>query len=196
MGKNHSSARDRLKQPYARILVPEEDGSYSAEILEFPGCHAEGDTPDEAIANLEGAAVSWIEAAVEQEQDIPDPLAVYGYSGKINLRIPRSLHRQAARFAQKEDVSLNQFFACAIAARVGAEDLCDRLVERIKGYLAPVVSTVQILQVVGVPFESTASPISFDWAFDKQFSCVQIENAGPVITSIGGSLPQKVVADG
>ena len=126
------SIQDILNKPYARILIRDEDGTYTAEILEFPGCYAEGDTPTEAIEDLEEAAASWIEAAIEQGQEIPEPLDTYGYSGKINLRLPKSIHKLAARFAQKEGVSLNQYFASAIAARIGAEDLCNRLVERIK----------------------------------------------------------------
>lgn len=126
------STQDILNKPYARILIRDEDGTYTAEILEFPGCYAEGDTPTEAIDDLEEAAASWIEAAIEQGQEIPEPLDTYGYSGRINLRLPKSIHKLAARFAQKEGVSLNQYFASAIAARIGAEELCNRLVERIK----------------------------------------------------------------
>ncbi len=144
MNDNSSLNRDMLKKPYARILVPGDDGRYSAELLEFPGCYACGDTAVEAIENLEKAAESWIEAALEQKQEIPEPLATYGYSGKINLRLPRSIHKQAARFAQKEDVSLNQFFASAIAARVGAEDFCEHLVKQVEQRLSRNLYVTQV----------------------------------------------------
>ena len=49
-----------------------------------------------------------------------------------DLRLPRSIHKQAARFAKKDDVSLNQFFASAIAARVGAEEFYDHLTKRLE----------------------------------------------------------------
>ena len=51
---------DYLKEPYSRVLLPEEDGRFSAEILEFPGCFAQGDNPGEAFDNLEMTAKSWI----------------------------------------------------------------------------------------------------------------------------------------
>ena len=133
------SAQDYLKKPYARILVPAEDGTYAAELLEFPGCFAQGDTPQQAIENLDAAAVAWIEAAIGQSQEIPEPLATYGCSGKISLRIPRSIHKKALRLAQKDDISLNQFFASAIATRVGAEDILDRLLEKIEERLTPAI---------------------------------------------------------
>jgi len=139
------SVQGILRKPYARILIPEHDGTYSADILEFPGCHAEGDTASEAIENLEKAAVSWIEAALEQGQEIPLPMTVYGYSGKINLRLPKSVHKQAARFAQRDDVSLNQFFISAIAARVGAEEFYEHLVKR---FLTQSRSAISVTNVV------------------------------------------------
>ena len=141
------SPQDILREPYARILIPAGDGTYCAEVLEFPGCYAEGDTPDEAIDNLESAAASWIEAAREQGQEIPAPLASHGYSGKIHLRLPKSIHRQAACFAQRDDVSLNQFFIGAIAARVGAEEFYDRLLQRFENRLMFTAGTVNAAKV-------------------------------------------------
>jgi predicted HicB family RNase H-like nuclease len=44
------------------------------------------------------------------------------YSGKVNLRMPKSLHRDLARRAEKEGVSLNQFMIVALARAVGEEE--------------------------------------------------------------------------
>jgi predicted RNase H-like HicB family nuclease len=145
MSKNNF-VRDYLKKPYARILLPDDNGGYAAEILEFPGCYACGDTPGEAIENLENAALSWIEAALKQNQEIPEPLANYGYSGKINLRLPKSIHKLAARFAQRDDISLNQFFTSAISAKVGAEELYDRLVQKFENRFITAAYTVLSFQ--------------------------------------------------
>jgi antitoxin HicB len=43
------------------------------------------------------------------------------YSGKVNLRMPKSLHRDLARRAEEEGVSLNQFMVVALARAVGEE---------------------------------------------------------------------------
>ncbi|MEP6774964.1 MAG: toxin-antitoxin system HicB family antitoxin, partial [Chloroflexota bacterium] len=106
----------------------------SFQFLEFPGCFAEGNTADEAIHNLEAAAESWIEVSLAKGQEIPEPAMNQGYGGKVALRLPRSLHRQAARMADRDGVSLNQFLVTAIAARLGAEDfysrLCDKMEQR------------------------------------------------------------------
>lgn len=126
------TAKEYLKEPYSRVLVPESDGTYSADILEFPGCFAEGKTPNEAYANLERVAESWIEAALEQGQEIPAPIEAHDFSGRNALRIPRSIHKQAAKFAKMDNTSLNQFFLTAISARVGAEEFYERLYNRLE----------------------------------------------------------------
>jgi antitoxin HicB len=43
------------------------------------------------------------------------------YSGKVNLRMPRSLHRDLARRAEEEGVSLNQLMVVVLARAVGKE---------------------------------------------------------------------------
>jgi predicted RNase H-like HicB family nuclease len=112
-------ARDFLKRPYARCLTPDEDGGFVATIQEFPGLVAEGDSAEEALSNLDSAAESWIEAVLEMGRKVPDPVALHGYSGRVALRLPRSIHKQAAAMASNEGTSLNQFLVTAIAHYVG-----------------------------------------------------------------------------
>ena len=123
------TAEQYLKSPYARILIPQEDHTFFAEILEFPGCFAQGTTPQEAFGNLEEAAKAWIESALDQGQEIPQPSTNEGFSGKLILRLPRSIHRRAARMAERDRTSLNQFLMAAIAERLGAESLYKRMIE-------------------------------------------------------------------
>jgi antitoxin HicB len=109
-----------LKRPYARILRPESDGSFGAEILEFPGCFAVGDTGSEALQNLENVAESWILGVLAKKERIPEPLQEKeAFSGKLVLRLPRSLHKKAAFAAEQERVSLNQFISACVAEAVG-----------------------------------------------------------------------------
>ena len=136
-----------VARSYSRVLVPDSSGRYFAEVLEFPGCFSEGNTPGEAMENLNQAMEAWIEAALDTGQAIPDPIATAGYSGRVLLRLPKSLHREAARRAEMDGVSLNQYLVAAIAARAGADDLADRVADRlarrlrIVGYMGMSVST-------------------------------------------------------
>lgn len=43
------------------------------------------------------------------------------YSGKVNVRMPGSLHRDLASRAEVEGVSLNQFMVVTLARAVGEE---------------------------------------------------------------------------
>lgn len=110
-----------LTKPYARVVMPDEDdGGFTAYILEFPGCVAEGDTAAEAYANLDRAAESWLLACVEQGRRIPAPMEESQSSGRFALRLPRSLHARTTTAAANDGVSLNQFFVTAIAEHMGA----------------------------------------------------------------------------
>lgn len=123
--------KEIMDRPYARVLVPDETGGYVAEVLEFPGCISEGDTPDEAIENLEDAMRGWLQVALENGQRIPEPLeagpSAEGYNGRILLRVPRSVHARCVRLAEADGVSLNQWLLEAIGERLGAEDFSRRL---------------------------------------------------------------------
>jgi antitoxin HicB len=109
-----------LKQPYARLVIPETDGTFRGEMLEFPGCIATGETPSEALSALEDAAQSWLAAALSRGQHIPEPVDSNEFSGRTVLRLPRSLHKKASRLAEREGVSLNQFILASLAEHVGA----------------------------------------------------------------------------
>lgn len=107
------------EKPYARIVVPESDGSFTAEIVEFPGCVASGNTAAEALSNVEEVAQDWISAALEQGQEIPEPLEQSRYSGKLVVRMPKGLHKRSALAAEREGVSLNQYIVACIAEQIG-----------------------------------------------------------------------------
>ena len=108
-----------LATPYARILRKDEDGSYAAEVLEFPGCFAAGKSPNAATKALEQAMDGWVRSELEQGHDIPPPLDVQQYSGRVTLRLPPSVHERAAFWAAVEGVSLNRLLATAVAAYTG-----------------------------------------------------------------------------
>jgi predicted RNase H-like HicB family nuclease len=118
-----------LKKPYARRLVRDEAGGYTASIQEFPGCVAEGDTAEEALRNLDEAAASWIEVSLLNGREIREPIDFEGCSGKIALRIPRGLHKQVAELAEMEGSSINQLLATAIASYVSGKQVLHRVTE-------------------------------------------------------------------
>jgi hypothetical protein len=75
-------------------------------------------------------------AAQEQGMQIPEPFNNQSFGGKIALRLPKSLHKQAARLAALDGVSLNQFLVDAIAEKVGAEKFYRALTEDLSKEIA------------------------------------------------------------
>lgn len=56
-----------------RRLREDEGTGWLAEVPDLPGCMSDGPTADEAIGNVQGAILSWIEAAEELGRPVPPP---------------------------------------------------------------------------------------------------------------------------
>lgn len=142
-----------LKRPYERVLIPEEDGGFSAYIAEFEGCFAQGETADEALAALNNTAIAWIEAELEAGHSIPEPWNAQEFSGRLLLRLPKSLHQQLGRLANKEGVSLNQYLVSRLSSTMRDDVLMAALEERvIVGHRTQVVTAMQLLPPNGFAF--------------------------------------------
>lgn len=147
-----------LALPYSWNFVPQEDGGFSAEILEFPGCFAEGETREEAYKMLEGVARSWITAQLEKDEKIPEPIDQYEGSGKFALRLSRMRYVQAAKAAKIEGVSLNQYIADAVAEKLGIS----RAAEAVQRAL------------------SEAAPHLINWSFEAKFGATEGIQSRPI----------------
>lgn len=49
------------------------DGIYIAEMPELKGCIAHGDSPGEALKNIQDVAKEWLQLAKEKNWQIPEP---------------------------------------------------------------------------------------------------------------------------
>jgi len=57
----------------------------------------------------------WIKAVFENSVIIPGPSSSEEYSGRITLRIPKSLHKKVTEVIKKEGVSANQYLSHLIS---------------------------------------------------------------------------------
>ena len=106
-------SRDHGDLP-SRISIVRHHGNtagheWTAQAEELPGCQAQGDSAEEAIRGIGAAIEEWIEEALAKGRDVPDPRTAASYSGRLMLRMPRSLHAELSGAAEREGVSLNQF---------------------------------------------------------------------------------------
>jgi predicted HicB family RNase H-like nuclease/transcriptional regulator with XRE-family HTH domain len=122
-----------LELPYhvdVRSEQEEERSLWKATVDELPGCASRGNTPDEAVAGLRPAMEAWLTAAMSDQREIPVPSAAAAdsrkarsHSGRFLVRMPKSLHEQLARAAEREQVSLNRYVTDALAAAIARSEL-------------------------------------------------------------------------
>ena len=115
-----------LKYPaVVRELDQADGGGYFVEVLDLAGCIADGETPEEALANAAEAVEEWIDAARELGRPIPEPDSIEDYSGKWVQRVPKSLHMKLVEQAKREGVSLNALATALIAEGLGQRNVAD-----------------------------------------------------------------------
>lgn len=54
-------------------LAPEDGGGFVAIVPDLPGCMSDGETPVEAVTNVQDAIVQWIETARDLGHKVPEP---------------------------------------------------------------------------------------------------------------------------
>lgn len=111
-----------LDLPYHVSVVRDENqrgkAGWSASVEELPACTAEGASPEEAVQRVRKAMKEWISSALERNEEVPEPRSGSTASGRLLVRMPKTLHGQLARAAEHEGVSLNQFITSSLASAV------------------------------------------------------------------------------
>jgi predicted RNase H-like HicB family nuclease len=130
---------DSNRYPFI-IEWSEEDHEYVATCPAFPGLSAFGETEEEALREGKIALAGFIETCEANNMSLPEPAIRGAFSGKLQLRLPKSLHRLASQMANSEDVSLNTYIMDAIRARVSAEQFGGRVLNELRTAVASVLT--------------------------------------------------------
>lgn len=96
------------------IIEPNEEGGFYARIPDMPSIFTGGTTEIEALKNAKDAIKEYLKICEEDGITVPQPK-----SGKFNVRVPKDLHRELARKAAEEGVSLNQLIVYLLGKNVG-----------------------------------------------------------------------------
>ncbi|MCC7107062.1 MAG: type II toxin-antitoxin system HicB family antitoxin [Chloroflexi bacterium] len=108
-----------MRLPYRAEIYWDED-YWAAEFPELPGLAAGSETWEGLATAIEDAKRVYFESALERHLPIPEPgQRPAAYSGRVLLRLPKSLHAQAARAAEQDGVSINSFLVSAVARELG-----------------------------------------------------------------------------
>jgi len=98
----------------------DEDGEYLAHFVEMPNVSAFGDSPEQALQELETAWEGVKESLQKHGEPIPIAPSRKEYSGQFNVRIDRRLHRALAMEAARAGVSLNAIVSQKLAKETSA----------------------------------------------------------------------------
>ncbi len=108
--------------PY-RIVVEwsAEDECYVGRVPALPGCAAHGDTESIALKQTRLAADAILAMMKATKRKAPPSDVTSDFSGKLVLRLPRSLHQRLSHRASAEAVSLNQLLVSLLSERAGTK---------------------------------------------------------------------------
>jgi len=137
-----------------------EGGGYIARLPQFGkyGIIGDGDTREEALADLDKAKDARFARYLKENTTIPEPEhELEEYSGRLLLRLPLFLHRDLAIYAQKNNTSLNTLITSLLSSSLqiirDANEL-KRLFEeirsdffRFKYYVGKWKSTMRVVEI-------------------------------------------------
>jgi predicted HicB family RNase H-like nuclease len=104
-----------IKHYAYRVLWSSEDAEFVATVAEFPSLSWLDADQTEALKGLVNLVADVVADLTTNGDSVPEPIAERHFSGKFNVRVPESLHRELAVSAAQEGVSLNRLISDRLA---------------------------------------------------------------------------------
>ena len=102
-----------------RRIIVDDACMFEARVTELPDVRGFGESAGEAHSKAVEAVEALHEMALRDHEEFPEPeIPEDEFSGRVTLRMSKSLHRAAALRAQTEDVSLNSYIVECVAMRL------------------------------------------------------------------------------
>jgi len=98
-----------------RVTWSEEDGEFVATCTEFPSLSWLARTQTEALAGVTALVGEVLVDLAAEGEEAPVPFAARDFSGRFNLRVGATLHRELVLAAAEEHLSLNQYVVRRLA---------------------------------------------------------------------------------
>jgi predicted HicB family RNase H-like nuclease len=131
------------------------DVLYVARVVEFPDVEEYGDT----FAEARELAVDTIETAYElcMEKNIPFPepadfASQPQASGRVTLRMPKSLHANLIKVAECEEISLNQYIVSSLSIQYGQCQMSESILHEMKSNFLGIKVEIQKYQKVAATY--------------------------------------------
>ncbi|MDZ7665137.1 MAG: toxin-antitoxin system HicB family antitoxin [Desulfotignum sp.] len=91
-----------------RVTWSADDEEYVGLCVEFPSLSWLDGTPEDALKGIRDLVAEVIDDMKNNEEKIPEPIALKNFSGKFMVRVPPEIHRALAIKAAEAGVSLNR----------------------------------------------------------------------------------------
>lgn len=91
-----------------RVTWSAEDDEYVGLCAEFPSLSWLADSQETALKGIRNIVAEVVEDMRDNNEKVPEPIAVKNYSGKFMVRVPPEIHRALALKAAEAGVSLNR----------------------------------------------------------------------------------------
>ena len=131
-----------LSLEYTFEVIADPGGGYVIRYPDLPGCLSQTDDINQVVPFATEIRELWIETEYEDGHSIPLPTYPEEYSGKFNLRIPKSLHRKLAKSASADGVSLNHY----ITALLSQGDAQERIERKLDALAHPDAAMKQVAE--------------------------------------------------
>jgi antitoxin HicB len=102
-----------------KITPDAETGYFAVRFPDFPGTITGGYDLEEAIKNAQEALELTLDTMRRHRMPLPKPKT--RFSGQFNVRVPKDLHRELARKAEEEGVSLNALVTYLLSQSIKME---------------------------------------------------------------------------
>lgn len=155
--KEQKGIEHYMQLTYSILLHEVEDEGekfWIAEVPELPGCRSHGSTVEEAVKSIEEAKKDWISDSLKKGEGVPTPVERERYSGRMLVRMSRSLHRSLALIADAEKLSLNQLIVTMLAKEAGRLNILNRVEDKVDNLLDKID---HVLEEEGVRIPSLVS---------------------------------------
>jgi predicted HicB family RNase H-like nuclease len=113
--KERSEPAFRPEEYSYNVAWSQEDDAFVGRVMEFPSLAAHGRTQETALREVRKVVAYVLDDLTEQSSEIPVPLGRREYSGRLNVRMPKELHRRLAAESAAEGVSLNTLINTKLA---------------------------------------------------------------------------------
>lgn len=98
-----------------RLSWSQDDSEFVATCAEFPSLSWLAADQPSALAGLLDLVQEVINDMSVTGEAVPEPISERRYSGRFNVRVPESLHRELALAAAEQGVSLNRLVSDRLA---------------------------------------------------------------------------------